>query len=442
MIEVIIVNRNGLSVGSARQEGMTMTDKVDDDVVPDRCSVCDTDTNMDDLITTEYDSMVCNDCVQICQRCDSIGSINDAFHTVDGNDIWCESCTENRAHWCERCEEYDSGTSFYISDVQESWCEGCADGHAYWCEDCDEYNADGCDRCSDSMSSDGSRLIHDYSYRPDAIFHSTSKDERLFFGIEIEVEAKDDLRESAEYAHQLESMDLAYLKHDGSLNNGFEIVTHPMSHDFFKNEAQDFFAVMEGLRTQQGIRVKSWDTRTCGLHIHISRTGFDGGAHQHRFLNLVYSNPDFYSTLAGRTSDQWAKFTDIIKREYARDNNGDRIPEPEGGYKIDTKRTFKHKLDNERNSDRYSAVNTLNRETLEMRIFRGSVNGDTIKSQIDLAHASVEYTRNLTVQDVREGALSADNFMWYVFQHEALYPELTARIDKLVVGLARQNESV
>jgi hypothetical protein len=156
----------------------------------------------------------------------------------------------------------------------------------------------------------------------------------------------------------------------------------------------------------------------------------------------VYSNPDFYSTLAGRTSDQWAKFTDIIKREYARDNNGDRIPEPEGGYKIDTKRTFKHKLDNERNSDRYSAVNTLNRETLEMRIFRGSVNGDTIKSQIDLAHASVEYTRNLTVQDVREGALSADNFMWYVFQHEALYPELTARIDKLVVGLARQNESV
>ena len=292
------------------------------------------------------------------------------------------------------------------------------------------------------MSSDGSRLIHDYSYRPDAIFHSTNKDERLFFGIEIEVEAKDDLRESAEYAHQLESLDLAYLKHDGSLSNGFEIVTHPMSHDFFKNEAGDFFRVIEGLRTQAGIRVKSWDTRTCGLHIHISRTGFSGGAHQHRFLNLVYSNPDFYSTLAGRTSDQWAKFTDIIKREYARDREGDRIPEPEGGYKIDTIRTFKHKLDNERNSDRYSAVNTLNRETLEMRIFRGSVNGDTIKAQIDLAHASVEYTRTLTVQDVREGALSADNFMWYVFQHEALYPELSARIDKLVVGLARQNESV
>jgi len=443
MIEVIIVNRNGVSVGSARQEGTTMTDKVDDDFVPDRCSVCDTDTNIDDLITTEYDSLVCGNCVTTCERCDSVGSINDAFHTVDGNDIWCESCTERRASWCERCEEYDSGTSYFISDAQESWCESCADAAAYWCDDCDEYNADGCDRCSDNMSSDGIRLIHDYSYRPDAIFHSTDKDERLFFGLEIEVEARDNLKESAEYAQQLEQIDLAYLKHDGSLNNGFEIVTHPMSHDFFKHEADDFFRVMEGLRSQQGIRVKSWDTRTCGLHIHISRTGFNGGSHQHRFLNLVYSNPEFYSTLAGRTSDQWAKFTDIIQREYVRNSDGDRIPDLDnGGYQIISKRTFAHKLGAERNSDRYSAVNTLNRETLEMRIFRGSVNSETIKAQIDLAHASVEYTRNLTVQDVREGALSADLFMWYIFQHEDLYPELSARIDKLVVGLARQEASI
>ena len=423
-----------------------MTDKVDDDVVPDRCSVCDTDTNIDDLITTEYDSMVCNDCVQICQRCDSIGSVDDDFSTVDDDYTWCDACVSRRAYWCDNCEGFNSNGTSHVSDRGEQWCQDCTDRGAYWCDDCDEYNADGCDRCDD-MSSDGIRLIHDYSYRPDAIFHSTNKDERLFFGIEIEVEAKDDLRESAEYAHQLESMDLAYLKHDGSLSNGFEIVTHPMSHDFFKNEAGDFFAVMEGLRSQQGIRVKSWDTRTCGLHIHISRTGFSGGAHMHRFLNLVYTNPDFYSTLAGRTSDQWAKFTDIIKREYARDANGDRVPDPLGGYEIETKRTFMHKLDNERNSDRYSAVNTLNRETLEMRIFRGSVNGDTIKSQLDLAHASVEYTRNLTVQDVTQGALTSDNFMWYIFEHESLYPELVARIDKLItptlpVRLAEQNVSI
>jgi hypothetical protein len=235
-------------------------------------------------------------------------------------------------------------------------------------------------------------------------------------------------------------MDLAYLKNDGSLNNGFEIVTHPMSHDFFKNEASDLWRVLEDLRTKSGMRVKSWDTRTCGLHIHISRTGFNSGAHQHRFLNLVYSNPEFYSTLAGRTSEQWAKFDDIYRRDYKRDANGERIWE-DGGYVIESKRTFAHKLDTNRNSDRYSAVNTNNQATLEMRIFRGSVNGNTVKAQIDLAHASVEYTRTLTVRDIQEGALSADNFMWYIFQHEELYPELSARIDKLVVRLTEQNVS-
>ena len=405
-----------------------MTDNIDE-VVPAECSVCYTETPADDLIQTEYDSVVCNDCVQTCQRCDSIGSINESFFEVDG-DTWCEACTDRRAYFCDSCEERNSWGTSYVSDRGEDWCESCI-GNTSWCDDCEEYNADGCDRCSEDMHN-GERIIHDYSYRPDAIFHSTNKDERLFFGIEIEVEGWESKSDSALHAYQLESMDLAYLKNDGSLNNGFEIVTHPMSHDFFKNEASEFWGVLEDLRSKHGMRVKAWDASTCGLHIHISRTGFSGGSHMHRFLNLVYSNPDFYSTLAGRSSDQWAKFTDIFHKEYVRDANGDRIPYENGyGYEIKTMRQFKHKLDTNRNSDRYSAVNTLNRETLEMRIFRSTVNGDTIKSQLDLAHASVEYTRTLTVQDVRNGALHESQFMSYIADNVELYPELNARMARL-----------
>jgi len=414
-----------------------MTDEIKE--VSVSCAVCLIDMIEDDAITTYYDETVCNDCVTICQRCDMTGSTNDDFHVVDG-DLWCNGCTENRAYWCESCDEYNSTGSGYVHDRQEHWCNGCLDD-AYYCDDCDEYNADGCDRCTEDTDGYGNRIIHDYTYRPDAIFHSTDKNERLFFGLEIEVEAYDSKSASAMHAYQLEAMELAYLKNDGSLNDGFEIVTHPMSHDFFKNEATEFWGILEDLRSRSGMKVKSWDTRTCGLHIHISRTGFSSGSHMHRFLNLVYSNPDFYSTLAGRTSDQWAKFTDIWQREYKRDANGERIWSEDTGYEITNKRTFMHKLNTDRNSDRYSAVNTNNAATLEMRIFRGTVNGDTIKSQLDLAHASVEYTRNLTVQDVRKGALSADLFMWYIFQHEELYPHLSSRIDKLIGRLADQNVS-
>jgi hypothetical protein len=416
-----------------------MTDEVDE-VVVFSCSVCSYETDEDNLVTTEWDDLVCSDCTQVCNRCDTIGSTNDSFNVVDGNDLWCEGCIDRAASWCDSCQEYNSDSSSYVSDRGEYWCNSCLDG-AYYCEDCDEWNGDGCDSCSDSTDSYGNRIVHDYSYRPDAIFHSTKKDERLFFGLEIEVEGWEDRSASAMHAYQLEGMELAYLKHDGSLNDGFEIVTHPMSHDFFKNEATDLWTVLEDLRSKSGMRVKSWNTRTCGLHIHISRTGFNGGAHMHRFLNLVYSNPEFYSTLAGRESDQWAKFTDIYKAEYQRNADGERVWDMDNGYVVDRKRTFKHKLSTDHNSDRYSAVNTNNQATLEMRIFRGSVNGDTIKAHLDLAHASVEYTRTLTVQDIQQGALSADNFMWYVFQNETLYPELSARIDRLVVRLAEQNVS-
>ena len=413
-----------------------MIDEVDESV--HECAVCSTDIEADDVIFTSYDSStLCTDCAIICQRCDDVVTVNDSYNEVDG-DLWCEGCTEQRAYYCDSCSVYNSYGTNYITDRQESWCESCTND-SYYCEDCDEWNADGCDSCVDESS----RLIHDYNYRPDAIFHSTDKNERLFFGIEVEVEAGRNYELASEYAYRLEALDLAYLKSDGSLNHGFEIVTHPMSHGFFKNEAQELWDTLEQLRTNDPYKVKAWDTNTCGLHIHISRTGFSGGAHTHRFLNLVYSNQEFYEKLAGRSSDQWAKFTDVIQRDWVRDVEGNRIEDDHGMGQLKQFRSFKNKLSTHFHTDRYSAVNTNNPATLEMRIFRGSVNSTTIKAQLDLAHASVEYTRTINANDVINGALTADSFMWYIFQHEELYPQLVSRIDRLIpsVRLAEQNVS-
>jgi hypothetical protein len=410
----------------------------DESKSPVLCVVCSTSVDVDDVITTSYDDHVCNDCVQICDRCDDVGSVNDSFHTVDGDYTWCEGCTDRRAYFCDDCNEYNSDASYYIQDRGESWCNICTDNNSSWCEDCDAYFADGCDSCADNTDEYGRRIIHDYSYRPDALFHSTDKNERLYFGIEIEVEDPRNLSESAAYAHRLEGMELAYLKHDGSLSCGYEIVTHPMSHDFFKNEASDLWDTLEYLRTHY--RVKSWDTGTCGLHIHISRTGFNGGGHMHRFLNLVYSNQDFYQRLAGREESRWATFDDIMSAEIMRDSDGNPVLNEEGYRQYTSKRNIASKLQGA-GGERYSAVNTRNRETLEMRIFRGTVNTNTIKAHLDLAHASVEYTRTMTVKDIRNGALSADRFMLYIIQNAELYPELHERINRIVLpNYVRVNE--
>jgi hypothetical protein len=384
-----------------------------------------------------YDSQpICNDCSMMCDGCGDVGHADDAWYSVNGCDHWCENCISD-AYWCERCEDYESESGYYIQDRGENWCGSCTQHNANWCDECDHYTAGECDSCYNGDSYNGVRVIHDYSYRPDAIFHTTKDDERLYFGFELEMELGDYRTEAAGYAHTIiEGNDLAYLKNDGSLEEGFELVTHPMSFDFLMSDdnSGELWKVIHTLNKTYS--ATSYNTRTCGFHIHISRTGFSGGAHMHRFLNLVYSNDEFFSKLAGRKSDQWAKFDDVYSRKL------DLVSAQWVTY-----RSFKEKL--ESRGDRYSAVNTNNRDTLEVRIFKGTMSIDALKAHIQLVHASVEYTRNLSVKDVAGGALMVQNFIDYIYANDTIYPQLIARIvhknltltcdAEQSVGISRQN---
>jgi hypothetical protein len=160
----------------------------------------------------------------------------------------------------------------------------------------------------------------------------------------------------------------------------------------------------------------------------------------HRFLNLIYSNPDMYQKLAGREQSRWATFDDIVSEQVLRDEYGNRMTSEEGFTLYTSKRDIASKLRGG-GGERYSAVNTRNRETLEIRIFRGTVNQQTVKAHLDLAHASVEYTRHMTVKDIREGALDVVKFIDYITAHADLYPELHERVTRLVLPtLVRVNE--
>lgn len=396
------------------------------------CDFCDAEATAH----TYNDIPICDSCSWSCDGCGDIHSNDrDTGREVDGSYVWCQSCIDD-AYYCERDEEYYSEGGYYIQDRGEYWCEHCANNWANWCDECENYYEDGCDNCP-SDSYNGERVIHDYSYRPDAIFHCVKDNERLFFGFELEMELESSRTDAAHYAYsKLEPADLAYLKNDGSLDNGFELVTHPMSFDFLMDDdnSQEIWDTIYALREQY--KARSFNTRTCGFHIHISRTGFNGGAHMHRFLNLVYSNPRLYQKLAGRNSDQWAKFDDVYRRYY---------DDYAGEYKLT--KSFIDKLSPYRTSDRYSAINTLNQQTLEMRIFKGTLSIPALRAHIQLAHASVEYTRNLSVQQVANGALSQNNFLAYVYANMDMYSELVERIEHKQIlpdtsGLARQEEAV
>lgn len=383
---------------------METTDEVEIERV---CSICASES---DVVESQEGEIICDQCVIICERCECVYSINDSMFNVEGQK-WCDSCTTRYANYCDEHDGYFTGHTYAACDSSGTFCEGCFDSNVSYCDVCDDYYYNGCPTDHDN-DEDGIRLIHDYSYRPDPIFYRLPDEEshRLYFGVEIETEVRGkdygERTNAAEYASMLENERIAYLKSDGSLNCGFEIVTHPMSHAYMTRDENPLWRVLRTLK--QDYNMMSWGTKTCGLHVHVSRSGFAGGSHQHRFLQLVYNNKEFYELFAGRSSSAWAKFDDV--------------DDPETGRK-----SFKHKLD-QSGSDRYSAVNTNNRNTLEMRIFRGSLNPRFVKSAVDLAHASVEYTRVMNVKEVINGGLSCLKFRQYIESKAGLYKSLNERI--------------
>ena len=119
--------------------------------------------------------------------------------------------------------------------------------------------------------------------------------------------------------------------------------------------------------------------------------------------------------LAGRKNSRYASFADVY------------VPDEWGIPRF----SLTDKLRQRRNTERYSAVNTNNDYTLELRFFRGTMKREGIMSALELCHASVEYTRNLSLSDVKMGALGWEWFAEWVDANNGMYPNLYVRMSKV-----------
>ncbi len=381
------------------------------------CGGCESITDTDRNIVVR-DELYCYDCASICERCND-GMASDDSHTVD-NEEWCEYCYENHSYYCESCSSSSSESTTYVGD--NPYCESCYSDECYYCDDCDEsyHNDYPCD-CRESDSVEGkccrayrsSGTIHDYSCKPAPIFKGISK-RNMYLGFELETELPRARVDEGAYFASSALLGTAYLKHDGSISNGFEIVTHPHTHQEYRENSALLWNTIESLRKDYDAR--SWDTDTCGLHIHLSRDGFSSGAHLHRFIAFVYHNAPHMMKFAGRKT-RFARFNDVY--------TFDEFDRPVF--------SIKHKVGNpdRHSTERYSAVNTQNKNTIELRFFRGTMKASGVLSALDLAQAMVEYTRELRLDDVKLGALSWEWFADYVVSNNGLYPDLYSRLDKI-----------
>lgn len=193
--------------------------------------------------------------------------------------------------------------------------------------------------------------LHGYSFKPNPVFNGDGK---KFLGIEMEFHS---CGESNERADKIigDLNKIIYAKHDGSLRNGMEFVTHPCTPQFhLSNIDYDKF-----FKRVQGLNGKS--TANSGLHIHVNRNFFKGENEIAKIIRFVENNFDTLMFFACRT-DEDSKWC----RKY-----GLRVKELPQIY-------AKAKSVNEK----YRSINLCPRDTVEFRMFRSTQDVERIHAYI------------------------------------------------------------
>ena len=327
-----------------------------------------------------------------CQCCDNAETLDCGYdvYTSTGYETWCIACVEDATFECCECgDRYDRNYSdCHFVDGYGKTCETCISNYYWWCEGCDEYRRNGNDCCDVDLVDD---YLHNYGYKPDPVFHGASP---IQFGIELECEnINHNNHEAAAHFVRTVQESTAYLKEDGSLSGGLEIVTHPRDLESWREFAPGFLKVLAELNARGQ---RAWNRTNCGLHVHMSRAGMTP-AHQTRF-GLLFSRNELDWKEAARRSSGYANFNGLKS----------------GGVPL--------KVLEPHTSSHSDAVNFGNEHTIEVRIFRPSFSLRWLGC-IELVAAARDYTHGLTSFDVARGALDWPKFAQYVasgkFPHAA-----------------------
>lgn len=308
-----------------------------------------------------------------CSHCGELIDTDD-YSELDG-EILCFDCLDDYTTVCDCC-----GARIWSEDAEgddyTSLCRQCYDYHYTRCEECDalihnddayEYD-DGyfCHECYQRIRKNAP--IHEYGYKPEPIFYG---DSNRYFGVELEIDGagKDD-----DYAAEI--LDIAnirddhiYIKTDGSLDDGMEIVTHPMSLEYHKDFCWEdimHHAVRLGYRSHQ--------TSTCGLHVHVNR---DSLSENREEQNEVISRILYF------VEHHWNEMLKFSRRsEYAMNRWAARY-----GYENSPKAIMDKA---KKNYGRYVAVNLCNYHTIEFRLFRGTLKYNTLIATLELVNKICE----------------------------------------------------
>ncbi len=271
-------------------------------------------------------------------------------------------------------------------------------------------------------STDAACGIHDYSYKPEPVFLTGDQNKDIMLGIELETDKFDgDVNPTrfARFLHQKFS-DRVYCKHDGSLDRGVEIVSHPAPLRYHMRK----FGWADILGTANECGAHSHDAGTCGLHVHVGRAAL-GNTDDARDLCIAklllvmerFATNEIMAFSRRGHENQYCKH---VRTGIEPGDRRDKIIEK-------SKQT-------DASFDRYTALNLCNTNTIEFRIFRGTLNPLTFAATLQLVDTMVRYCKTHTLQQVMSCTFGDIVAI-------CKYPELAAYCNRRNIVLIASNEA-
>lgn len=344
-----------------------------------------------------------------CECCDSCGgTISQEGLTEFGEALLCPSCLENVTLTCARCGERIWADE-NAGDRQTPLCQSCYDRYYIACSCCgriisendafypsDDDDETLCYECYNHCHLQGK--IHDYYYKPDPVFYGNGS---RYLGVELEIDGGGESQTNAtkieKVANYQES--LLYCKHDGSLNDGFELVTHPLTLKYH----QEKMPWAKVLHKAAQLDYTSHQAGTCGLHIHVNRTAF--GDTEDRQDACIARILYFFEK-------HWEELLKFSRRtQYQLNQWAARY-----GYKDQPKEILEHAKKGY-HAGRYTCVNLTNHNTIEFRIFRGTLKPNTLIATLQLVDRICDMALYLSDEEIK-------SISWTSFASGCQEPEL------------------
>lgn len=318
--------------------------------------------------------------VQNCSLCGHI-----AIPKITANGIvMCQNCYHERYTDCNKC-----GKTIEIKDAYET-----RSGH-YLCKECNKRHW---------------VLPYHYDY-PLIEFYGDNKNNSVpFMGFELEVDCGgEDNGNVAKIMPMLNREDsgkiFAYCSHDSSINNGFEIITQPATMQYHYSIMDVYNRAIQKLKA---MGYASHETTTCGFHVHFNRTFF-GDDERACIRKLIIITEKFWNELCIFARRPERRLTHYAKK----------MPKTMeiSEYMEKANRSGEHEY-------HYFALNIANSSTIEFRMFRGTLNLNTIMATLQLVNNMVVMAKTKTEAEVRamrfEDLLTNANQRKYWTRHKAI----------------------